>query len=49
MGEFYKGQGRYSEAQSLLTQALHIRELVLGSTHPETLKSLKSYKTLLAL
>ncbi|TVQ15794.1 MAG: tetratricopeptide repeat protein, partial [Leptolyngbya sp. DLM2.Bin27] len=36
----YKSQGRYSEAEPLLQQALALRKQLLGETHPDVAGSL---------
>jgi tetratricopeptide (TPR) repeat protein len=42
LGSVYKSQGRYSEAEPLLLQALEIRRSQLGNDHPDTANSLNN-------
>jgi len=38
----YYYQNRFAEAESLLLQALEIRQRVLGDTHPDTISTQQS-------
>jgi len=42
----YYRKGIYEQAESLLRQALEIRERVIGSDHPDTATSLNSWALL---
>ncbi len=47
LGELYRAQGRYAEAEPLHKRALAIVEKALGPDHPNVAKSLEHYATLL--
>ncbi len=42
MAELYYSQGRYAEAEPLLTEALEMRKQLLGSAHPHVATSLNN-------
>jgi tetratricopeptide (TPR) repeat protein len=39
LGNFYRMQGRYAEAETLLNKALNIRETTLGKSHPDFVRT----------
>ncbi len=47
LGELYRLQGRYAEAEPLYKRALAIKEKVLGPEHPEVATSLNNLGLLL--
>jgi tetratricopeptide (TPR) repeat protein len=47
LGELYRSQGKYSEAEPLLERSLAIMENALGPDHPDVAKVLFTYATLL--
>jgi Flp pilus assembly protein TadD len=47
LATFYKTQGKYGEAESLLKRALTICEHILGREHPSTRTVRENYATLL--
>ncbi len=46
LGTFYQAQGRYQEAEQLLSRALEASERVLGKEHPDTLASVHNLANL---
>jgi tetratricopeptide (TPR) repeat protein len=42
LGLLYRSEGKYAEAEVVLTRALDIRRRVLGADHPDTIKSMNS-------
>jgi len=47
LGDLYRIEGRYSEAEPLYLRALAIREKILGKDHPDVAALLVSYAQLL--
>ena len=42
LGLLYRSEGKYAEAERVLTRALDIRRRTLGADHPDTIKSMNS-------
>ncbi|MEH1971339.1 tetratricopeptide repeat protein, partial [Nostoc sp.] len=42
----YKSQGRYSDAESLLIEALAMRKHLLGANHPNTINTRENLEAL---
>jgi tetratricopeptide (TPR) repeat protein len=43
IGSLYSGQGKHQQAEAYLKECLEKRKLLLGDTHPDTLKSMDQY------
>jgi len=48
LARLYDSQGRYTEAEPLLLEAIKIATQVLGDNHPDSQTIMENYKTMLS-